>query len=44
MTDDTVKVVPMHVRLDYTVTAGTTYSRFLLQLAKKRCGAVRVAR
>lgn len=34
--NDIIKVVPTHVRLDYTVTAGETYSRFLLQLAKKR--------
>lgn len=31
-----VKVVPMHVRLEYTVTAGRTYSRYLHALAEKR--------
>jgi uncharacterized OB-fold protein len=31
-----IKVVPMHVRLEYTVTAGRTYSRYLLALAKKQ--------
>jgi uncharacterized OB-fold protein len=31
-----IKVVPMHVRLEYTVTAGRTYSRYLLALAQKR--------
>lgn len=31
-----VKVVPMHVRLDYIVTAGRTYSTYLHDLAKKR--------
>ena len=31
-----VRVVPMHVRLEYTVTAGRTYSRYLHALAHKR--------
>jgi uncharacterized protein len=31
-----IKVVPMHVRLEYTVTAGRTYSRYLHALAQKR--------
>jgi uncharacterized OB-fold protein len=33
---DPIKVVPMHVRLEYTVTAGRHYSRYLLGLAGKR--------
>lgn len=31
-----IKVVPMHIRLDYTVTAGRTYSAYLHALAHKR--------
>ena len=31
-----VQVVPMHVRLEYTVTAGRTYSHYLHALAQKR--------
>jgi len=31
-----IKVVPMPVRLEYTVTAGRTYSRYLHALAQKR--------
>ena len=34
--NDAVKVVPMHVRLEYMVTAGRTYSRYLHALAHKR--------
>jgi uncharacterized protein len=34
--DDVIKVVPMHVRLEYTVTAGRTYSRYLIELGRKR--------
>jgi len=31
-----IKVVPMHIRLDYIVTAGRTYTRYLQALAHKR--------
>jgi uncharacterized protein len=31
-----IKVVPMHIRLDYIVTAGRTYSSYLHALAQKR--------
>jgi uncharacterized OB-fold protein len=31
-----IRVVPMPVRLEYTVTAGRTYSRYLHALAQKR--------
>jgi uncharacterized OB-fold protein len=36
MNDEPVRVVPMHVRLEYTVTAGRTYSRYLHALAQRK--------
>jgi uncharacterized OB-fold protein len=43
MSDEVVRVVGMPVRLEYTVTAGRTYTRFLRALAERkilgaRCG------
>jgi len=39
-----VRVVPMHIRLDYTVTAGRTYTRYLNALAQKRILGARCGR
>jgi uncharacterized OB-fold protein len=36
MSDAPIKVVPSHVRLEYTVTAGRIYSRYLHALAARR--------
>jgi uncharacterized protein len=43
MSDEPVRVVGMPVRLEYTVTAGRHYSRFLRAMAQKRILGARCA-